>query len=114
VRVTSARLSKRLAGLQCRTAFSRLRISARLILLVLGLALPLKPVPSAQVGDTPQLSRLEVVLSGVRSSSTTREVQFGKGLLGERETSPVAYRAPLRQALIDDNAGHRGSVRSGL
>ena len=43
------------------TAFSRLRISARLILLVLGLALPLKPVPSAQVGDTPQLSRLEVV-----------------------------------------------------
>ena len=25
---------------------------------------------------------------------------------GETDESPVAYRAPLRQALIDDNAGH--------
>ena len=25
---------------------------------------------------------------------------------GEIDDSPVAYRAPLRQALIDDNAGH--------
>ena len=25
---------------------------------------------------------------------------------GETDASPVAYRAPLRQALIDDNAGH--------
>jgi len=53
----SAQLSKRLAGLQRSTGFSRLSISARLILLVLGLAQPLKPVPD----DTPQLSRLEVV-----------------------------------------------------
>ena len=25
---------------------------------------------------------------------------------GETDESPVAYRAPLRQALIDDNSGH--------
>ena len=25
---------------------------------------------------------------------------------GETDESPAAYRAPLRQALIDDNAGH--------
>ena len=25
---------------------------------------------------------------------------------GETDKSPVAYRAPLRQALIDDNTGH--------
>jgi hypothetical protein len=25
---------------------------------------------------------------------------------GETDESPVAYRAPLREALIDDNAGH--------
>jgi hypothetical protein len=25
---------------------------------------------------------------------------------GETDESPVAYRAPLRQALIDDNTGH--------
>ena len=25
---------------------------------------------------------------------------------GEAEESPIAYRAPLRQALIDDNTGH--------
>ena len=25
---------------------------------------------------------------------------------GETDESPVAYRAPLRRALIDDNAGH--------
>jgi hypothetical protein len=35
---------------------------------------------------------------------------------GEADASPVAYRAPLRQALIDDNTGprERRRVRSGL
>jgi hypothetical protein len=99
VRVISARLSKRLAGRQCRTAFSRLRISARLILLVLGLALPLNLVVAGVIWDLVQraneVQRISL-LYAARSIAAGVDAEFDRYIaLAEALSRPPA--------LLDDN-----------
>jgi hypothetical protein len=99
VRVISARLSKRLAGRQCRTAYSRLRISARLILLVLGLALPLNLVVAGVIWDLVQraneVQRLSL-LYAARSIAAGVDAEFDRYIaLAEALSRPPA--------LLDDN-----------
>jgi signal transduction histidine kinase len=99
LRAISAQLSKRLAGLQRRTGFSRLSISARLILLVLGLALPLNLVIVGVIWDlfsrADQVQRTSL-LYAARSIAAAVDAQFGKyvALLEALSRSP---------ALLDDN-----------
>ena len=99
MRVISARLSKRLAGLQCRTAFSRLRISARLILLVLGLALPLNLVVVGVIWDLVQraneVQRISL-LYAARSIAAGVDAEFGRYIA----LAEALSRSP---ALLDDN-----------
>jgi signal transduction histidine kinase len=101
VRVSSARLSKGLAGLQCRTAFSRLSISTRLILLVLGLALPLNLVIVGVIWNLVQRAN-EVqrtsLLYAARSIAAAVDAELGKyvALVEALSRSP---------ALLDDNLG---------
>ena len=95
----SAQLSKRLAGLQRSTGFSRLSISARLILLVLGLALPLNLVIVGVIWDL--FSRAEQVqrtslLYGARSMAAAVDAELGKYVA----LAEALSRSP---ALLDDN-----------
>ena len=95
----SAQLSKRLAGLQRRTAFSRLSISARLILLVFALALPLNLVIVGVIwnlvsrADEAQRTSL---LYTARSIAAGVDAELGKFIA----LSESLARAP---ALLDDN-----------
>ena len=93
----SARLSKRLAGL--RTAFSRLRISARLILLVLGLALPLNLVIVGVIWDlvdrANEVQRTSL-LYAARSIAAGVDAEFGRYIA----LAEALSRSP---ALFDDN-----------
>ena len=115
VRVISARLSKRLAGLQSRTAFSRLRISARLILLVLGLALPLNLVIVGVIWDLVQraneVQRISL-LYAARSIAAGVDAEFGRYIA----LAEALSRSP---ALLDDNldafeAEARRAFRAGV
>ena len=47
-----------------------------------------------------------------RSSGSSLTLLASVVRVGETDPSPVAYRAPLRQALIDENAGHVNVVVS--
>ena len=95
----SAQLSKRLAGLQRRTAFNRLSISARLILLVLALALPLNLVIVGVIwnlvsrADEAQRTSL---LYTARSIAAGVDAELGKFIA----LSESLARSP---ALLDDN-----------
>ena len=99
LRAISAQLSKRLTGLQRRAAFNRLSISARLILLVLGLALPLNLVIVGVIWDLVQRAN-EVqrtsLLYAARSIAAGVDAELGKyvALLEALSRSP---------ALLDDN-----------
>ena len=115
MRVISARLSKRLAGLQSRTAFSRLRISARLILLVLGLALPLNLVIVGVIWDLVQraneVQRISL-LYAARSIAAGVDAEFGRYIA----LAEALSRSP---ALLDDNldafeAEARRAFRAGV
>ena len=77
----SALLAKRLGGLQASAAFNRLSISARLILLVLGLALPLNLVIVGVIWDLVQRAN-EVqrtsLLYAARSIAAAVDAKLGK------------------------------------
>ena len=97
--VISARLAKRLGGLQPSAAFNRLSIAARLILLVLALALPLNLVIVGVIwnlirrADDAQRTSL---LYAARSIAAGVDAELGKYIaLGE-----ALSRSP---ALLDDN-----------
>ena len=95
----SAQLSKRLAGLQRRAVFNRLSISARLILLVLALALPLNLVIVGVIwnlvsrADEAQRTSL---LYAARSIAAGVDAELGKFIA----LSELLARSP---ALLDDN-----------
>ena len=99
LRAISARLAKRLAGLQRRTAFNRLSISARLILLVLGLALPLNLIIVGVIWDLVQRAN-EVqrtsLLYAARSIAAGVDAELGKYVA----LAEALSRSP---ALLDDN-----------
>ena len=99
LRAISAQLSKRLTGLQRRAAFNRLSISARLILLVLGLALPLNFVIVGVIWDLVQRANAVQrtgLLYAARSIAAGVDAELGKyvALLEALSRSP---------ALLDDN-----------
>ena len=97
--VISARLAKYLPGLQHRAAFNRLSISTRLILLVLGLALPLNLIIVGVIWDLVQRAN-EVqrtsLLYAARSIAAGVDAELGKyvALAGALSRSP---------ALLDDD-----------
>jgi hypothetical protein len=97
--LSSISASKRLAGLQGRTAFSRLSISKRLILLVFALALPLNLVIVGVIwnlvsrADEAQRTSL---LYTARSIAAGVDAELGKFIA----LSESLARAP---ALLDDN-----------
>ena len=99
LRAISAQLSKRLAGLQGRTAFNRLSISARLILLVLGLALPLNLIIGGVIWGLVQRAN-EVqrtsLLYAARSIAAGVDAELGKYVA----LAETLSRSP---ALLDDN-----------
>ena len=99
LRAISAQLSKRLAGLQGRTAFNRLSISARLILLVLGLALPLNLIIGGVIWGLVQRAN-EVqrtsLLYAARSIAAGVDAELGKYVA----LAEALSRSP---ALLDDN-----------
>ena len=99
VRVISAQLSERLAGLKGRTAFSRLSISERLILLVLGLALPLNLIIGGViwglVNRATEIQRTSL-LYAARSIAAGVDAELGKYVA----LAETLSRSP---ALLDDN-----------
>ena len=99
LRAISALLAKRLAGLQPSAAFNRLSISARLILLVLGLALPLNLVIVGVIWDLVQRAN-EVqrtsLLYAARSIAAGVDAELGKYMA----LAEALSRSP---ALLDDN-----------
>jgi signal transduction histidine kinase len=99
LRAISAQLSKRLAGLQGRTAFNRLSISTRLILLVLGLALPLNLIIVGVIWDlvnrASEVQRVSL-LYAARSIAAGVDAEFGRYIA----LAEALSRSP---ALLDDN-----------
>jgi signal transduction histidine kinase len=99
LRAICARLATRFAALQCRVAFTRLSISARLILLVLGLALPLNLVIVGViwdlVGRANEVQRTSL-LYAARSIAAGVDAELGKYVT----LAEALSRSP---ALLDDN-----------
>ena len=98
-RAISARLAKRLGGLQPSAAFNRLSISGRLILLVLALALPLNLVIVGVIWNL--ISRADDVqrtslLYAARSIAAGVDAELGKFIALAKSLA----RSP---ALLDDN-----------
>jgi signal transduction histidine kinase len=95
----SARLAKRLGGLEPSAAFHRLSISARLILLVLALALPLNLVIVGVISDLVQRAN-EVqrtsLLYAARSIAAGVDAELGKFIA-------LAESLARSPALLDDN-----------
>ena len=81
LRAISAQLSKRLIGLQRNVALNRLSISARLILLVLGLALPLNLIIVGVIWDlvnrASEVQRVSL-LYAARSIAAGVDAEFGR------------------------------------
>ena len=99
LRAISAQLSKRLIGLPRKDALNRLSISARLILLVLGLALPLNLIIVGVIWDLVQRAN-EVqrtsLLYAARSIAAAVDAQLGKYVA----LAETLSRSPT---LLDDN-----------
>ena len=99
LRAIFAQLSNRLAGLQGRTAFIRLSISTRLILLVLGLALPLNLIIGGVIWGLVQRAN-EVqrtsLLYAARSIAAGVDAELGKYVA----LAEALSRSP---ALLDDS-----------
>jgi hypothetical protein len=99
LRAISARLSKRLASLRHRAAFNRLSISARLILLVLGLVLPLNLVIAGVIWNlvnrANEVQRISL-LYAARSIAGAVDAELGKYVA----LAEALSRSP---ALLDDN-----------
>ena len=98
LRAICTRLATRFAALQCRAAFTRLSISARLILLVLGLALPLNLVIVGViwdlVGRANEVQRTSL-LYAARSIAAGVDAELGKYVT----LAEALSRSP---ALLDD------------
>jgi signal transduction histidine kinase/ActR/RegA family two-component response regulator len=99
LRAISTRLSKRLTGLQRKVGFNRLSISARLILLVLALALPLNLIIVGVIWDlfsrADQVQRTSL-LYAARSIAAGVDAELGKFVT----LAEALSRSP---ALLDDN-----------
>ena len=99
LRAISAQLSKRLIGLQRKVALNRLSISARLILLVLGLALPLNLIIVGVIWDlvnrANEIQRISL-LYAARSIAAGVDAEFGRYIA----LAEALSRSP---ALLDDN-----------
>ena len=99
LRAISAQLSKRLIGLQRKVALNRLSISARLILLVLGLALPLNLIIVGVIWDlvnrANEVQRTSL-LYAARSIAAGVDAEFGRYIA----LAEALSRSP---ALLDDN-----------
>jgi signal transduction histidine kinase len=113
LRAISARLSKRLASLRHRAAFNRLSISARLILLVLGLVLPLNLVIAGVIWNlvnrANEVQRTSL-LYAARSIAAAVDAELGKyvALAEALSRSPAlldgnldAFEAEARRAFPD-------------
>ena len=94
-----ARLAKRLAGLRHNAAFNNLSISARLIFLVLALALPLNLVIVGVIWDLVQRAneaQRTSLLYAARSIATGVDAELGRYIA----LAETLSRSP---ALLDDN-----------
>ena len=99
LRAISAQLSKRLIGVKRKVALKRLSISARLILLVLGLALPLNLIIVGVIWDlvnrANEVQRTSL-LYAARSIAAGVDAEFGRYIA----LAEALSRSP---ALLDDN-----------